>query len=68
MEDLDTFCVFVSEELALAVDAVQVGLCAGADAGREAVEPWLREHPRKKTTAQPPSENGCFPGCEVSSP
>lgn len=29
-----TFCVFVPEELALAVDAVQVGLCAGADAGR----------------------------------
>ncbi|KAF5035462.1 (R)-phenyllactyl-CoA dehydratase beta subunit [anaerobic digester metagenome] len=33
-----TFCVFVPEELALAVDAVQVGLCAGADAGREAAE------------------------------
>lgn len=33
-----TFCVFVPEELTLAVDAVQVGLCAGADAGREAAE------------------------------
>jgi len=33
-----SFCVFVPEELTLAVDAVQVGLCAGADAGREAAE------------------------------
>lgn len=35
---IGTFCVFVPEELALALDAVQVGLCAGADAGREAAE------------------------------
>ncbi|SFL87351.1 Benzoyl-CoA reductase/2-hydroxyglutaryl-CoA dehydratase subunit, BcrC/BadD/HgdB [Desulfomicrobium norvegicum] len=35
---IGTFCVFVPEELALAVDAVQVGLCAGADAGKEAAE------------------------------
>jgi len=33
-----TFCVFVPEELTLAADAVQVGLCAGADAGKEAAE------------------------------
>ncbi len=33
-----SFCVFVPEELTLAADAVQVGLCAGADAGREAAE------------------------------
>ncbi|EMG36864.1 Benzoyl-CoA reductase/2-hydroxyglutaryl-CoA dehydratase subunit, BcrC/BadD/HgdB [Desulfocurvibacter africanus PCS] len=30
-----TFCVFVPEELTLAADAVQVGLCSGADAGTE---------------------------------
>lgn len=35
---IGAFCVFVPEELTLAVDAVQVGLCAGADAGREAAE------------------------------
>jgi benzoyl-CoA reductase/2-hydroxyglutaryl-CoA dehydratase subunit BcrC/BadD/HgdB len=35
---IGTFCVFVPEELALALDAVQVGLCAGADAGKEAAE------------------------------
>ncbi len=33
-----TFCVFVPEELTLAVDAVQVGLCAGAEAGFDAAE------------------------------
>jgi benzoyl-CoA reductase/2-hydroxyglutaryl-CoA dehydratase subunit BcrC/BadD/HgdB len=33
-----TFCVFVPEELTLAADAIQVGLCAGADAGTEAAE------------------------------
>jgi benzoyl-CoA reductase/2-hydroxyglutaryl-CoA dehydratase subunit BcrC/BadD/HgdB len=33
-----TFCVFVPEELTLAADAVQVGLCAGAEAGQEAAE------------------------------
>lgn len=33
-----TFCVFVPEELTLAADAVHVGLCAGADAGREQAE------------------------------
>lgn len=35
---IGTFCVFVPEELSLAVDAVQVGLCSGADAGTEAAE------------------------------
>ncbi|EPR44665.1 2-hydroxyglutaryl-CoA dehydratase D-component [Desulfovibrio sp. X2] len=33
-----TFCVFVPEELTLAADAVHVGLCSGADAGREQAE------------------------------
>ncbi len=33
-----TFCVFVPEELTLAADAIQVGLCAGADAGKEDAE------------------------------
>ncbi len=33
-----SFCVFVPEELTLAADAVHVGLCAGADAGKEAAE------------------------------
>lgn len=35
---IGTFCVFVPEELSLAVDAVQVGLCSGADAGTELAE------------------------------
>lgn len=33
-----TFCVFVPEELTLAADALQVGLCAGAKAGTEKAE------------------------------
>ncbi|WP_027189177.1 double-cubane-cluster-containing anaerobic reductase [Paucidesulfovibrio longus] len=33
-----TFCVFVPEEITLAADAVQVGLCAGAEAGKELAE------------------------------
>jgi benzoyl-CoA reductase/2-hydroxyglutaryl-CoA dehydratase subunit BcrC/BadD/HgdB len=36
-----TFCVFVPEEIVLAADAVQVGLCAGAEAGKEAAEKIL---------------------------
>ena len=36
-----TFCVFVPEEIVLAADAVQVGLCAGAEAGQEAAEKVL---------------------------
>jgi benzoyl-CoA reductase/2-hydroxyglutaryl-CoA dehydratase subunit BcrC/BadD/HgdB len=35
---IGTFCVFVPEELSLAADAVQVGLCSGADAGKELAE------------------------------
>jgi benzoyl-CoA reductase/2-hydroxyglutaryl-CoA dehydratase subunit BcrC/BadD/HgdB len=35
---IGTFCVFVPEELSLALDAVQVGLCSGADAGTELAE------------------------------
>jgi len=36
-----TFCVFVPEELVLAVDGVAVGLCAGAEFGTEAAERYL---------------------------
>ncbi len=36
-----TFCVFVPEELVLAADAVCVGLCAGAEIGKEAAEKLL---------------------------
>ncbi|WP_054649308.1 double-cubane-cluster-containing anaerobic reductase [Salidesulfovibrio brasiliensis] len=35
---IGTFCVFVPEELTLAANAVQVGLCSGADAGKEQAE------------------------------
>jgi benzoyl-CoA reductase/2-hydroxyglutaryl-CoA dehydratase subunit BcrC/BadD/HgdB len=38
---IGTFCVFVPEEIVLAADAVQVGLCAGADAGTESAEKIL---------------------------
>lgn len=36
-----TFCIFVPEEIVLASDAIQVGLCAGAEAGKEAAEKIL---------------------------
>jgi len=36
-----TFCVFVPEEIVLAADAIQVGLCAGAEIGKEAAEKIL---------------------------
>ena len=36
-----TFCVFVPEEIVLAADAVCVGLCAGAEIGKEAAEKIL---------------------------
>ncbi|MGB7912847.1 MAG: double-cubane-cluster-containing anaerobic reductase [Desulfobaccales bacterium] len=36
-----TFCIFVPEELVLAADAVYVGLCAGAEIGKEAAEKVL---------------------------
>jgi len=36
-----SFCVFVPEELVLAVDGVNVGLCAGADFGTDQAERYL---------------------------
>jgi benzoyl-CoA reductase/2-hydroxyglutaryl-CoA dehydratase subunit BcrC/BadD/HgdB len=36
-----TFCVFVPEEIVLALDALCVGLCAGAELGFEAAEQYL---------------------------
>ncbi len=38
---IGTFCVFVPEELVLAAGAVQVGLCAGAEAGKGEAEKIL---------------------------
>lgn len=38
---IGTFCVFVPEELVLAVDAICVGLCAGAELGFEEAEKYL---------------------------
>jgi benzoyl-CoA reductase/2-hydroxyglutaryl-CoA dehydratase subunit BcrC/BadD/HgdB len=38
---IGTFCVFVPEEIVLAANAIQVGLCAGAEAGQEAAEKVL---------------------------
>jgi benzoyl-CoA reductase/2-hydroxyglutaryl-CoA dehydratase subunit BcrC/BadD/HgdB len=38
---IGTFCVFVPEELVLAAGAIQVGLCAGAEIGKEAAEKIL---------------------------
>jgi benzoyl-CoA reductase/2-hydroxyglutaryl-CoA dehydratase subunit BcrC/BadD/HgdB len=38
---IGTFCIFVPEELVLAADAVCVGLCAGAEIGKEAAEKIL---------------------------
>ncbi|MBM4286730.1 MAG: 2-hydroxyacyl-CoA dehydratase, partial [Deltaproteobacteria bacterium] len=38
---IGTFCVFVPEEIVLAADAIQVGLCAGAEIGKEAAEKIL---------------------------
>ncbi len=35
---IGTFCVFVPEEIALAAGAIQVGLCAGAEAGKTEAE------------------------------
>jgi benzoyl-CoA reductase/2-hydroxyglutaryl-CoA dehydratase subunit BcrC/BadD/HgdB len=36
-----TFCVYVPEEIALAADAVQVGLCGGAEIGFNIAEKYL---------------------------
>lgn len=38
---IGTFCVFVPEEIVLAAGAVQVGLCAGAEIGKESAEKIL---------------------------
>lgn len=38
---IGTFCVFVPEELVLAADGIQVGLCAGAEAGKGEAEKIL---------------------------
>jgi benzoyl-CoA reductase/2-hydroxyglutaryl-CoA dehydratase subunit BcrC/BadD/HgdB len=38
---IGTFCVYVPEELILAVDGVAIGLCAGADVGAEEAEKYL---------------------------
>jgi len=38
---IGTFCVYVPEELVLAVDGVYVGLCAGADVGSEEAERFI---------------------------
>lgn len=38
---IGTFCVFVPEEIVLAADAIQVGLCAGAEIGKDAAEKIL---------------------------
>jgi len=35
---IGSFCVFVPEEIALAADAIHVGLCAGAEAGTDLAE------------------------------
>jgi benzoyl-CoA reductase/2-hydroxyglutaryl-CoA dehydratase subunit BcrC/BadD/HgdB len=35
------FCIFIPEELILAVDAVSIGLCAGADIGSKEAEKYL---------------------------
>jgi benzoyl-CoA reductase/2-hydroxyglutaryl-CoA dehydratase subunit BcrC/BadD/HgdB len=35
---IGSFCVFVPEEITVAADAIQVGLCAGAEAGTEQAE------------------------------
>lgn len=38
---IGTFCVFVPEELVLAVDGICIGLCAGAELGFEAAEQFI---------------------------
>jgi benzoyl-CoA reductase/2-hydroxyglutaryl-CoA dehydratase subunit BcrC/BadD/HgdB len=38
---IGTFCVYVPEELILAVDGVSIGLCAGADVGTEEAEKYI---------------------------
>ncbi|MDQ7786265.1 MAG: double-cubane-cluster-containing anaerobic reductase [Thermodesulfovibrionales bacterium] len=38
---IGTFCVYVPEELILAVDGVDIGLCAGADVGTDEAEKYI---------------------------
>ena len=38
---IGTFCVYVPEEIILALDGVMVGLCAGADVGSEEAEKYV---------------------------
>lgn len=38
---IGTFCVYVPEELVLAVDGVCIGLCAGAEIGSDAAEKFI---------------------------
>ena len=38
---IGTFCVFVPEEIVLALNAISVGLCAGAELGFEAAEEYI---------------------------
>ena len=38
---IGTFCVYVPEELVLAVDGVCIGLCAGADVGADEAEKYI---------------------------
>jgi benzoyl-CoA reductase/2-hydroxyglutaryl-CoA dehydratase subunit BcrC/BadD/HgdB len=38
---IGTFCVYVPEELILAVDGVCIGLCAGADVGADEAEKYI---------------------------
>lgn len=38
---IGTFCVFVPEELVIAADAIQIGLCAGAEMGFDKAEQYV---------------------------
>ena len=38
---IGTFCIYVPEELILALDGVSIGLCAGADVGAEEAEKYI---------------------------
>ena len=38
---IGTFCVYVPEEIVLAIDGIFVGLCAGAEVGFEEAERYV---------------------------
>ncbi len=38
---IGTFCIYVPEELILALDGIAIGLCAGADVGAEEAEKYI---------------------------